>query len=72
LVLNGRQFDPETKRALDLAFEMTCTALRIGDCDEDVKQAIADKIINLSTPGERGPDRLCEEALKEIRGHQQL
>jgi hypothetical protein len=49
-----------------------CTALRIGDCDKDVKQAIGDKIINLATTGERSPDWLCERALKEIRGYQQL
>ena len=39
--LNGERFDPEDKRVLGLAFEMVCIALRIGDCDDDVKQAIA-------------------------------
>jgi len=29
--LNGQQFDPETKRILGLAFEMTCAALHIGE-----------------------------------------
>lgn len=65
--LNGRRFDPETKRILGLAFELTCIALRIGDCDDGVKQAIADKIINLAKTGERNPDMLCEQALKDIR-----
>jgi hypothetical protein len=46
---------------------MTCIALRIGDCDEGVKQAIADKIIDLAKTGERNPDVLCEQALKDIR-----
>jgi len=59
---------PETKRILGLAFEMTCTALRIGDCDDGVKQAIADKIIDLAKGGGRNPDVLCEQALKDIRG----
>src|SRR5437899_7660782 len=54
--LNGQQFDPETKRILGLAFEMTCTALRIGECDDGVKQAIADKIIDLAKSGGRNPD----------------
>ena len=58
----------ETKRILGLAFEMTCTALRIGDCDDGVKQAIADKIIDLAKGGGRNPDVLCEQALKDIRG----
>jgi hypothetical protein len=65
--LNGKRFDPETKRVLGMAFEMTCIALRIGDCDEGVKQAIADKIIDLAKTGERNPDVLCEQALKDIR-----
>jgi hypothetical protein len=65
--LNGKRFDPETKRVLGMAFEMTCIALRIGDCDEGVKQAIADKIVDLAKTGERNPDVLCEQALKDIR-----
>jgi hypothetical protein len=65
--LDGHKFDPETKRVLGLAFEMTCVALQIGDCDEWVKRAIADKIIDLAKAGERSPDILCEQALKDIR-----
>jgi hypothetical protein len=65
--LDGHKFDPETKRVLGLAFEMICVALQIGDCDEWVKRAIADKIIDLAKAGERSPDILCEQALKDIR-----
>ena len=39
--LNGEQFDQETSRILGVAFEQVCVALRIGDCDDHVKQAIA-------------------------------
>jgi hypothetical protein len=69
--LNGERFDEETRRALGVAFEMTCIALRVGDCADDVRQAVADKIIALAKAGERNPDRLCEEALKDIRTPQQ-
>ena len=48
-------------------FEIVCITLRIGDCDDGVKQAIATKIIDLAKAGERNPDILCEQALKEIR-----
>jgi hypothetical protein len=65
--LKGDRFDPETKRILGVAFEMVCIALRTGDCDDDVKQAIASKIIELAKAGEPNPDILCELALKEIR-----
>jgi hypothetical protein len=46
---------------------MVCLALRTGDCDDGVKQAIATKLIALAEAGERNPDILCEEALKDIR-----
>jgi hypothetical protein len=66
--LNGEQFDSETTRVLGVALEMVCIALRTGDCDDDVKQALANKIIALAKAGERNPDMLCEQALKDIRG----
>ena len=37
-------FNQDTLRILGVAFEQTCIALRIGDCNDDVKQAIANKI----------------------------
>jgi hypothetical protein len=69
--LNGEWFDPETKRVLGVALEMTCIALRTGDCDDGVKQAIANKIIALAKAGERNPDILCERVLAEIRRPQE-
>ena len=65
--LNGEQFDQETVRILGVAFEQVCIALRIGDCGDDVKNAIAKKIIELAKTGERNPDLLCEHALQDIR-----
>lgn len=65
--LNGTRFDPETRRILGVAFEMTCIALRTEGSDDFVKQAIAAKIIDLAKAGERNPDLLCEQALKDIR-----
>jgi|SoiMethySBSTD1v2_1073268.scaffolds.fasta_scaffold597688_1 hypothetical protein len=69
--LNGEKFDLETTRLLGVAFELTCIALRVGDCDDHVKQAIASKIIALAKAGERSPDTLCEQVLKDIRTPQQ-
>jgi hypothetical protein len=65
--LNGRRFDPETLRVLGVAFVQVCIALRVGDCDHDVKQAIADKVIAGAGAGERNPDILCERVLEDIR-----
>jgi hypothetical protein len=66
--LNGQKFDAETRRVLGVAFEIVCVALRTGDCDNNVKQCIANQIIELANDGERNPDVLSERALKLIRG----
>jgi hypothetical protein len=50
---------------------MTWIALRTGDCDDTVRQAVASKIIELAESGERNPDVLCEQALAGIRGQQE-
>ena len=50
--INGHRFDPEDRRVLGVAFEMVCIALRVGDCDDGVKRAIAAKIIDLAKAGE--------------------
>jgi hypothetical protein len=68
--LNGARFDPEDRRVLGVAFEMVCIALRIEGSDDFVNQAIATKIIDLAKSGERNPDLLCEQALRDIRGSQ--
>jgi hypothetical protein len=65
--LNGEPFDQDTIRILGLAFEQVCIALRIGDCEDDVRQAIANKIVEFAKIGERDPNLLSERALKEIR-----
>jgi len=64
--LNGNNSIRKTVRILGVAFEQVCIGLRTGDCDDDVKQAIAGKIIDLSKSGERNPDLLCERARLRI------
>src|SRR5262249_62080184 len=54
--LNSEQFDQETLRVLGVAFEQVCIAVQTGDCEDDVKQAIANKVIELAKTGERNPD----------------
>ena len=68
--LDGQRFDLETKRVLGVAFEITYIALQIEGADDFVKQAIATKIIELAKAGERNPDLLCEQVLKDIRGQE--
>jgi len=65
--LNGENSTMRLHASLGVAFELVCVALRVGDCADDVKQAIANKIIVLAKGGERRPDALCEQVLKHIR-----
>jgi hypothetical protein len=65
--LDGFNVDPETNRALDIALEKTRVCLRLGDHFAD--GIIAKRVIELAKTGERNPDRLCEGATEELRGH---
>ena len=65
--LDDFDVDAETKQVLDLALEMTRTAL--GLADNFANGIIAKRIIELARAGERHPGLLCEGALKNLRGH---
>jgi hypothetical protein len=67
IFLNGHKFDPETRRVMGVAFEMTRAALRLADREDLVVEIIASKIIELAKAGERNPDLLCERALHDLR-----
>jgi hypothetical protein len=65
--LDGFKFDPEAKRIMGVAFEMTCAAIRL-DGANPISETIAKKIIELANAGVRDPDQLCELALNDLRG----
>jgi hypothetical protein len=50
--------DPETKRVLAVALEMTRISLRFED--DFANGMIAKQIIEIAKTGERNPDLLCE------------
>src|SRR5262245_1270353 len=56
----------ESNRVLDVALEMTRSAL--GLADDFANGIIARQIVELARAGERNPDLLCEGALKKLRG----
>jgi hypothetical protein len=58
--------DPETKRVLAVALEMTRVSL--GLTDDLADGIIAKQIVELAKTGERNPDLLCEAALKKLHG----
>ena len=65
--LDDFDVDPETKRVLGVALEMTRVSLGLADHFAD--GIIAKRIVERAKAGERSPDLLCEGALEELRGH---
>ena len=64
--LEAVNVDPETKRVLDVALEMTRKCLGLED--DFANGIIARQIAKFARAGERNPDLLCEGALKKLRG----
>ena len=65
--LDGSKFNPEARRVMSVAFEMTCAALRYTKRPNIAHEAIANRIIELAKNGVRNPDRLCERVLDDLR-----
>jgi hypothetical protein len=65
--LDGCHSDPDAKRVIGLALEMTRVSLGLADNFAD--GIIAKRIVERAKAGERNPDLLCEGALGELRGH---
>jgi hypothetical protein len=64
--LEGSEFDPETKRVIRVAFEMTRIALRYGN-QGDLSEILGKTVAARSS--ELNPDHLCESVLSEFRQH---
>jgi len=66
--LDSSEFDPEARRVIGVAFEMTRAALQLGD-QSDLNERIAKRIVQLARTSELNADRLCESVLSEFRQH---
>jgi hypothetical protein len=65
--LGDFEANPETKRVLGVALEMTRKSL--GLADDFADGIITKRIVERAKAGERNPDLLCQGALEELRGH---
>jgi hypothetical protein len=64
--LHDVSFDPDTTHLMGKAFDDVCNELQ-GTWQSDlVKSAIAKRIIQIVTKGERDPDQLCKRALQAV------
>jgi hypothetical protein len=66
-LLDSVKFDPEAKRIMGVAFEMTCAARKYTNQPYVPDEAVAKRIIELAKNGVRDPDRLCERVLDDLR-----
>jgi hypothetical protein len=64
--LDGLEVDPETKRVLSAALEMTRVSL--GLIDNFANGIIAKRLSEIAEAGERDPDLLCEGASRNYAG----
>ena len=64
--LEGRTFDPRTKRVTGVAFEMALAALRISNPSDHVAAIVARRILALTKNGESDADHLCDQALASL------
>jgi hypothetical protein len=60
-------FEPEAVRAMALAFEQTCNALKIFAGDEAGRRIIAVRIVDLARAGCLDPDELKQRILHEAQ-----
>src|SRR5262245_55625904 len=65
--ITAYDFDPETKRSLEVALEIT--RMSLGLEDNLANGIITKQLIELAKAGERNPYQLCEGALSNLREH---
>ena len=64
--LDGHQFDPETRRIMGVAFEMTRAALQLEDRNDPIIAIVANRIIELAKSGDCDANLLCERVLADL------
>jgi hypothetical protein len=67
-LLQNCAFEPERIELMSAAFEQACRELGLADTEQPMRETLARKIIECAQTGERDRARLCDCALKSIRG----
>jgi hypothetical protein len=67
-MLQGLAFDEASVKAMTSAYEAMLVELGLTDRTDPLTEMVASKIITICQMGECGPERICELALKDIRG----
>ena len=67
MLLDGFRFDPEARRVMGVALDMTCAALKYTNRPDVAHEAVVKRISELAKNGVLDPDRLCERVLDDLR-----
>jgi hypothetical protein len=67
-LLQHLAFEPERIEVMSAAFEQACHELGLGEAGAPQRELLARKIIECAQTGERDRVRLCDCALKAMRG----
>jgi hypothetical protein len=67
-MLQGMAFDEQSVKAMTAAYEAILVELGLTDRTDPLTTIVASKIITIYEMGECDPERICELALKDIRG----
>jgi hypothetical protein len=59
-------FDPQATAAMMTAYRKACELMRDWGQPDAIKDAIAKRIIQVASRGERDPDEICDCALKSL------
>jgi hypothetical protein len=65
-LLESAAYDPETVRALCIAYDRAKNELHDTGQPEIVREILARRILELAAKGERDPARLCSGALSSL------
>jgi hypothetical protein len=67
-MLQGTAFDEHAVKVMTAAYEGILSELGLTDRTDPLTEIVATKIITRCQMGERDAERICELALKDIRG----
>jgi hypothetical protein len=68
-MISSRSFGPETIAAMTAAYELALTNLGMVDRNDPVTELVAKSIINVTSTGERDPQKIMQRALQALGAH---
>jgi hypothetical protein len=65
-MISSRSFGPDVIAAMTAAYELALTNLGMVDRNDPVSELVAKSIINVTSTGERDPQKIMQRALQAL------